>query len=248
MDKPCYPFRGPRSSSGIESLRDGPFRKDWTAFRVDVGNEGWGWADNDSATIVSDLVDGTNLSQINPCGRKLFGEDLVQELNDKLTRQVRFCYLVEQDPDPENRITLSKQYTDALGLPRPEIRYKLSDYTMAGFVQAQKVTEQVFDKVGIRNYTRFSDAPGFPAFEHRAADGKTYRFNAFGAGHIVGTYRMGSDPKTSVADSFQRSWDHPNLFLLGSGTFPTIATSNPTLTLAALTYRTAEQIIKDLGG
>jgi len=247
MDKPCYPFRGPRSSSGIESLRDGAFRKDWAPFRVDVGNEGWGWADNDPATIVSDLVDGTNFSQINPCGRKLFGQDLVQELNDKLTRQVRFCYLVEQDPDPENRVTLSSQYTDGLGLARPEIRYWLSDYTMAGFVKAQEVTEKVFSKAGIKNYTRFSDAPGFPAFEYRTNDGTTYRFNAFGAGHIVGTYRMGTDSKTSVVDSYQRSWDHPNLFLLGSGTFPTIATSNPTLTIAALTFRTAESILADLG-
>jgi choline dehydrogenase-like flavoprotein len=246
-DNRNYPFRGPRSSSGIESLRDGPFRKDWAAFRVDVGNEGWGWADNDPATIVQDLVDGTNKSQLNPCGRKLFGEGLVRELNDKLTRQVRFCYLVEQDPDPENRVALSKRYTDGLGLWRPEIRYRLSDYTMAGFVKAQEVTEQVFNKAGVRNYTRFTDEVGFPAFEYRAADGRKDRFNAFGAGHIVGTYRMGSQKTDSVVDSYQRTWDHPNLFLLGSGTFPTIATSNPTLTIAALTYRTAEKILKDLG-
>jgi choline dehydrogenase-like flavoprotein len=48
-------------------------------------------------------------------------------------------------------------------------------------------------------------------------------------------------------DSYQRTWDHPTLFLLGSGTFPTIATSNPTLTIAALTYRTPEKILGDLG-
>ena len=247
MDKPNYPYRGPRSTSGIENLRDGPFRKDWAAFRVDVGNEGWGWADNDPMTLVCDLIEGTNQSQLNPCGRKLFGDGLVQELNAKLTRQVRFCYLVEQDPDPENRITLSTTYTDGLGLPRPEISYKLSDYTMKGFVKAQEVTEKVFEKAGIKNYTQFTDVTGFPAFEYHADDGKEYKFNAFGAGHIVGTYRMGEDKSDSVVDSYQRSWDHSNLFLLGSGTFPTIATGNPTLTIAALTFRTAEQIIKDLG-
>jgi choline dehydrogenase-like flavoprotein len=77
--------------------------------------------------------------------------------------------------------------------------------------------------------------------------GTTYRFNAFGAGHIVGTYRMESQKTDSVVDSHQRTWDHPTLFLLGSGTFPTIATSNPTLTIAALTYRTPEKILGDLG-
>jgi choline dehydrogenase-like flavoprotein len=46
-----------------------------------------------------------------------------------------------------------------------------------------------------------------------------------------------------VVDSFQRSHDHDNLYLVGSGSFPTVATANPTLTLAALSLRTADQII-----
>ncbi len=67
-----------------------------------------------------------------------------------------------------------------------------------------------------------------------------------GAGHLMGTYRMGDDPKTSVVDSRQRSHDHQNLFLVGSGTFPTVGTANPTLTLSALTLRTADSIVDDL--
>jgi choline dehydrogenase-like flavoprotein len=38
------------------------------------------------------------------------------------------------------------------------------------------------------------------------------------------------------------SHDHPNLFLLGSGTFPTVGTANPTLTIATLVLRAAETI------
>ncbi len=45
----------------------------------------------------------------------------------------------------------------------------------------------------------------------------------------------------------QRSWDHRNLFLVGSGTFPTIATANPTLTLAALALRSAKTVLDELG-
>jgi choline dehydrogenase-like flavoprotein len=68
----------------------------------------------------------------------------------------------------------------------------------------------------------------------------------FGAGHVAGTYRMGSDPGNSVVNPDQRSWDHENLFLVGSGVFPTIATGNPTLTIAALSLRAASTIIADL--
>ena len=56
----------------------------------------------------------------------------------------------------------------------------------------------------------------------------------YSAGHVMGTYRMGTDPKTSVVSPEQRTHDHHNLFLLGSGVFPTGAASNPTLTIAAL--------------
>ena len=80
-------------------------------------------------------------------------------------------------------------------------------------------------------------------------DDKIVSFRYYGAGHIMGTCRMGDDPKTSVVDKFQRSHDHKNLYLVGSSTFPTSATANPTLTLAALSLRTAKHILDtDLRG
>jgi glucose dehydrogenase len=67
-----------------------------------------------------------------------------------------------------------------------------------------------------------------------------------GAGHLIGTYRMGEEPTTSVVNAEQRAHDHPNLFLLGSGVFPTAGTANPTLTLAALALWAADTIARDL--
>jgi choline dehydrogenase-like flavoprotein len=75
---------------------------------------------------------------------------------------------------------------------------------------------------------------------------ETYNFEFYGAGHIVGTCRMGTKKENSVVDREQRSWDHPNLFLVGSGVFPTIATGNPSLTIAALAFWAADTIKNDL--
>ena len=58
---------------------------------------------------------------------------------------------------------------------------------------------------------------------------------------------MGEDATCSVVDDRQRSWDHENLFLVGAGSAPTVATSNPTLTLAALALRSADAVLEDLG-
>lgn len=63
-------------------------------------------------------------------------------------------------------------------------------------------------------------------------------------GHILGTARMGEDAATSVVDSFQRKHAHPNLFVLGGSSFPTGGVSNPSLTIAALSLRSAKAALE----
>ena len=47
---------------------------------------------------------------------------------------------------------------------------------------------------------------------------------------------------TSVVNRYGQSWDIPNLFLIGSSTFPTMSGFNPTLTIQALAYMSADAI------
>ena len=259
---PVFPYRGPLITSGIGDLCDGPFRAKRAAFRVDIGNEGWNFvvagtkfgADPHVTTI--DFVNGMNssglntneFSQLASDNAALFGADLAKKMNELISRQLRIGFLVEQDPDPNNRVTLSSEFTDALGLPRPEISYNISDYTRQGIVAAYRMRKLIFDKLGAIDFTHRpadlpSDSPG--RFEE-IIDGQPVTLTYGGAGHIMGTYRMGDDPKTSVVNSFQRSHDHNNLYLVGSGTFPTGGTANPTLTLSALALRTADNIASNL--
>src|SRR5205807_2657333 len=39
--EPLFPFRGPPSTSGIESFRDGEFRRNYAGFRISLNNDGW---------------------------------------------------------------------------------------------------------------------------------------------------------------------------------------------------------------
>jgi choline dehydrogenase-like flavoprotein len=57
---------------------------------------------------------------------------------------------------------------------------------------------------------------------------------------------MGNCKATSVVNTDQRSWDHENLYLAGGGSMPTIGTANVTLTLAALCYRSARAMVRQL--
>jgi choline dehydrogenase-like flavoprotein len=242
-----FPYRGPLSTSGIEDLRDGDFRKERAAFRIEIGNEGWNFAVGGDPNITTvDLVNGLNNSQVNPTYDALFGDTLVTRLRDVLTRQFRLGFLVEQEPDQKNRVTLSEKHTDGLGLPRPEVYYSLSDYTIRGLAAAKKTADAIFARLNAVEYTRIPDKQDPTAIELPPNEaGRRERIRFMGAGHIVGTYRMGGDDdkKKSVVNSYQRSHDHENLYLIGSGVFPTVATGNPTLTIAALALRTADRII-----
>jgi choline dehydrogenase-like flavoprotein len=58
--EPVWPYRGPLSTSGIENLRDGAFRKDRPAFRIELGNQRrkpWSrsleWTISSSASAIS---------------------------------------------------------------------------------------------------------------------------------------------------------------------------------------------------
>ncbi|HWT05888.1 MAG TPA: GMC family oxidoreductase, partial [Xanthomonadales bacterium] len=260
--EPVYGYRGPLATSGIENVRDGGFRKERGAFRVEIGNEGWNFPKSDPYNTTLDMVLGLNQTRLNPPNPfpqtpvtpnpPQFGAQLTKSLNAALTRQLRVAMLVEQTPEETNTVTLSDA-KDWLGIRRPKINYGLSDYTKRGFVAAAQAATDLFKAMGATEYTEPpapDDPSGFddPSGATFDVDGKKVprRFKMWGSGHVVGTYRMGSDAKTSVVDKFQRSWDHKNLFLVGSGVFPTVATANPTLTIAALAFWAADTLVQDL--
>ncbi|HLG15405.1 MAG TPA: GMC family oxidoreductase [Blastocatellia bacterium] len=60
--------------------------------------------------------------------------------------------------------------------------------------------------------------------------------------HELCTARMGNDPKTSVLNKFNQSWDVKNLFVVDGAAFVTSANQNPTLTMLALTMRACEYL------
>jgi choline dehydrogenase-like flavoprotein len=239
-DDPIWGYRGPLATSGIESLRDGEFRKYRSSFRMEIGNEGWNFSSSDPYNTTMDYIQGTNNALLNQDGQRLGGLALVQKLNSLFTRQFRIGVMFDQAPLAENRVTLDPTYTDGLGLPRPHIDYGLDPYTMEGFRVAADVCSKIYERMGVTEFTT-TGVGGTGDFTYK---GKNYHY--YGAGHVMGTHRMGNDPATSVVDASQRSHDVPNLWIVGSGSFPTVATANPTLTLMGLAFKSAQSILAAL--
>jgi choline dehydrogenase-like flavoprotein len=62
-------------------------------------------------------------------------------------------------------------------------------------------------------------------------------------GHVLGTVVMGNDPATSVVDRWMVHHRVRNLVVLGGSAFPTGSPSNPTLTISALSMRSASHLL-----
>jgi choline dehydrogenase-like flavoprotein len=223
-------MRGTPCTSGIEDLRGGAFRRKQAAFRASIHNDGWGWATESPYSELHRLVDDENK----------FGRALQRGLVDRISRQVLVDFMVEVPPEPGNRITVDPRYRDQLGNLKPVLSYSINDYVLDGVAFARRLSRKIYQRLGAEDHSAY-DPLQYGWVSH---EGQGYVIR--GGNHWAGTHVMGTDAKHSVVDFKQRSWDHANLYLAGAGSMPTIGTSNTTLTLAALSYLSAEHIAREL--
>ena len=132
----------------------------------------------------------------------------------------------ENLPYADQTIDLDPNVRDQWGLPAPRLTYdwrRPNELARVEFMMQNM--EELGRAMGATHIWRSPLGPGAP-----------------GAHHEGGT-RMGNDPKTSVVNRYGQSWDIPNLFIIGSSTFPSMSGFNPTLTIQALAYMSADAIV-----
>ncbi len=229
---PIYPFRGPDTTSGVESLRDGKFREVHASFRASLSN--WGWS-GEPGHQIKELL-----------GQQTYGKALRSELAARMAHMVKIGFMFEQLPSPKNRVTISSELRDTMGNFQPVLSYHYDAYSLAGVeVAVEKVWKKAITRYAeIDDKTCYPDDPVPPGYQRVMYNGIGY--NIMGSGHIVGTHRMGSSRRHSVTDRNMKTWDHPNLYVVGAGNQVTIGTANPTLTAAALSVRAAEAMVREL--
>jgi choline dehydrogenase-like flavoprotein len=133
--------------------------------------------------------------------------------------------ICEGIPSPTNRVTTRPEALDEWGLPRAHLHYDwhMNDVRMMDW--AFEKSAEVLRAAGARQILR---PPPVQV-------------------HMMGTARMGDDPRCSVTSADGQSHDVPNLYVAGGALFPTGSCVNPTLTILALAWRTAEHIARRFG-
>ncbi len=165
-------------------------------------------------------------SLVPPPGVPRWGADYRDFLAKYFTRYAAINAQTENLPYADQTIDLDPDIRDGFGLPAPRITYdwrRPNELARIDFLF--KKLEDIAHAMGASQVWRAPTAPGTPGSHHE------------------GGTRMGSDPRTSVVNKFGQSWDSPNLFVIGSSTFPTMSGFNPTLTIQALAYMSADAIV-----
>ncbi len=169
---------------------------------------------------------GAAMSMNPPPGTPRWGAAYRDFLAKYFTRHAAIVAQTENLPYADQTIDLDPGVRDQWGLPAPRLTYdwrRPNELARVEFL-LQKL-EGVGHAMGAAHVWRAPLGPGIP-----------------GAHHEGGT-RMGNDPKTSVVNRYGQSWDIPNLFVIGSSTFPSMSGFNPTLTIQAVTYMSADAIV-----
>ena len=163
-------------------------------------------------------------------GGFLFGEDLVDDWRSRTDRgvaRVRMYY--DTHPSRESSLTLDASNRNHLGDPMPKIAHRLDEAAQAREAATRTHIEGIYDRIAKANGTKILSV------------GKSDYQD-----HPSGGCRMGTDPAQSVCDSFGRTHDHRNLFVVGAPTLPTGGCTNATITFVGLTLRSAVQIAQSI--
>jgi choline dehydrogenase-like flavoprotein len=159
-----------------------------------------------------------------PPGSPTWGEEYARSLARQFTRTMFLGTHGTSLPLETNSVSIDPSLKDAWGLPCMRVTYRdhPDDLKTAEFLGARAL--EIAQAAGALEAWPEPVAP---------------QTNSV---HMLGTCRMGNDPKSSVTDRFHRAHDVRNLFICDGSSLVTSTRGQPTETICALAFRAGEKI------
>jgi choline dehydrogenase-like flavoprotein len=143
---------------------------------------------------------------------------------------VGFAGRGEMIPNDDCYAELDPTMKDRFGIPVLRFHWKWSEHEIGQAAHMQKTAAEIIDAMGGRYNTQ--PQSGDKAIKQGGI-----------IIHEVGGAIMGTDAKKSVTNSYGQCWDMKNLFITDGATLCSNADKNPTLTIMALAWRSAEHML-----
>ena len=170
---------------------------------------------------------------------------------------LQFLSIIGQDPPVStNTVDLDPTVTDVYGTPVARITYAHHPNDAAVQAAAAPLLAAILAEMGATSSQPVMPIGVGTAIPQFGEQDSYHRGPLRGVpdtvgglvNHQMGTMRMGSDESTSVVDPNGRVWGIPNLYVADGSVFPTSGGYNPTLTIQAMAWRTADAVVAALRG
>lgn len=170
-------------------------------------------------TIAGLAVKPNDLLGISMTRADLYGRELDEFMHRAATHMGTMVVMCEDQPQRKNRVELAA-HKDAYGFPMARIVYNTSQDGMGLLEEGVAEGKRVLSAAGANEIWNGPKV----------------------AMHVCGGTIMGDEPATSVANKHSQTHDVGNLFIGGSGLFPTSSAANTTFTLHAVAMMSAEHL------
>lgn len=150
-----------------------------------------------------------------------WGRDHRRVFQERFGRTITIAVIGEDLPEEHNRVELDPSLADSHGIPAPRVFYRMSQNSLSMMDHGIARATDVLEAAGAR-YVQVNPLLR-PA-----------------GWHLLGTARMGNDPRTSVVDAHGRCHDVKNLFVIDGSVFVTAGAVNPTSTIQAVALYIAD--------
>jgi choline dehydrogenase-like flavoprotein len=145
-----------------------------------------------------------------------------ETMRRRFRHSVGIAVMAEDLPEERNRVELDPAVVDSSGIPAARVTYRFSENSLAILEHGARTARQALEAAGARNILDSGNVSLFA--------------------HLMGTARMGDDPRRSVVNRWSQTHDVKNLFVVDGSSFTTCAAVNPTSTIGALALRAADAI------
>ena len=155
-----------------------------------------------------------------------WGPQFKKMMGDYFSRTLMAMCHTTSLPVASNSISLDPELKDAWGLPAIRVTFREHPNDLKLYRYFLDRAHELLDAAGAVKRWEFPLTEESPDLQP----------------HLLGTCRMGHDPKTSVVNADHRAHDVPNLFIVDGSSFVTGGRGQPTMTIQALAFRAADRI------
>jgi gluconate 2-dehydrogenase alpha chain len=205
------------------TLVSGSAIDDFTSERVPDNDEGVIWG----SPIISFPDDTQPIEAVHNLPPRVprWGRDFKGWLAQNYRRLYKIYSETSTLPSRQYYCDLDPNVTDQFGQPALRITHDWTELDRKNVEYFMKVKRRIGEEMGM---VEFWHDPPDPRYHVSV--------------HDVGTHRMGEDPSASVVDTYGEVHECKGLYALGGGQFPSLPSYNPTQTIQALAFMTAEHL------